>query len=209
MYVRRCGLGRCAGLGEKTGVDAQGLRARMLRGAVPESRAKWQPRRRSEPVAGAGIFAQKGAARRPRKRFRRFVRGFCNAGAAAACALRQRPAACAVRAAREAAARAFSLPPLLLREFFFEESVGRVVHERLRALEPALGGVYGLAGARGPPQAKHARGGGGRQPTQRQAGAPSSSRLQEELPWVACTMGAFPRSHRIAVAPFRTRNASG
>ena len=61
--------------------------------------------------------------------------------------------------APEATARAFSSPPLHLREFFFEESVGRVVHERLRALVPALGGVYGLAGARGPPQAKHARGG--------------------------------------------------
>jgi len=111
--------------------------------------------------------------------------------------------------APEAAAREFSLPPLLLREFFFEESVGSVVYERLRALVPALGGVYGLAGARGPPQAKHAAGGSCRQPTQRQAGAPSSSRLQEELPWVACTMGAFPRSHRIAVAPFRARYANG
>ena len=38
FVVRRCGLGRCAGLGEETGVDVQGLRARMLRGAVPESR---------------------------------------------------------------------------------------------------------------------------------------------------------------------------
>ena len=40
----------------------------------------------------------------------------------------------------EATARAFSLPPLLLRDFFFGESMGRVVHERLRALEPAVGG---------------------------------------------------------------------
>ncbi len=111
--------------------------------------------------------------------------------------------------APEAAAREFSLPPLLLREFFFEESVGRVVHERLRALEPALGGDYGQAGAsRGPPQEKHATP-GGRQQRRREAGGHAASRLQEELPWVACTMGAFPRSHRIAVAPFRTRNASG
>ena len=42
--------------------------------------------------------------------------------------------------APEATARAFSLPPLLLREFFFGEWVGMVVHERLRALVPALGG---------------------------------------------------------------------
>ena len=42
--------------------------------------------------------------------------------------------------APEATARAFSSPPLHLREFFFGGWVDRVVHERLRALEPALGG---------------------------------------------------------------------
>ncbi len=39
--------------------------------------------------------------------------------------------------APEATVRAFSSPPLLLCEFFFGGWVGRVVHERLRALEPA------------------------------------------------------------------------
>ena len=41
---------------------------------------------------------------------------------------------------REATARAFSSPPLLLRDFFFGGRVGRVVHERVWALEPAVGG---------------------------------------------------------------------
>ena len=41
---------------------------------------------------------------------------------------------------REATARAFSSPPLLLREFFLKGRVGRVVNERLRALVPVLGG---------------------------------------------------------------------
>jgi len=110
--------------------------------------------------------------------------------------------------APEAAAREFSLPPLLLREFFFEESVGRVVYERLRALEPALGGNYGLAAPfRGPPLSKP-RGAGAAAATYSRP-AQAASRLQEELPWVACSMGAFPRSHRIAVAHFWARNASG
>ena len=42
--------------------------------------------------------------------------------------------------APEATVRAFSSPPLLLREFFFGGWVGMVVKERLRALVPALGG---------------------------------------------------------------------
>ena len=41
--------------------------------------------------------------------------------------------------APEATARAFSSPPLLLREFFFGGWVGMVVKVRLRALKPVQG----------------------------------------------------------------------
>jgi len=122
-------------------------------------------------VKNTHLRAERGRARRPRKRRSRFVRGFCNAGAAAACARAsvQPLARCGpapvkeemhVRIGRPRPRRArYRRRLCFCANFFFEESVGRVVHERLRALVPALGGVYGLAGARGPPQAKHARGG--------------------------------------------------
>ena len=101
-------------------------------------------------VKNTHLRAERSRARRPRKRRSRFVRGFCNAGAAAACARASVQAACALGPAPlgrrctcglgPATARAFSLPPLPLPEFFFGGWVCRVVHERLRALVPALGG---------------------------------------------------------------------
>ena len=134
---------------------AEGGRGGKGAGRAQERRSSGRRKKVASGCEGAventRLCAERGRAHKPRKRRSRFVGGICNVGVAAASArarvqplARCGPAPWGRRRTRdlmrEATARAFSSPPLLLREFFFGGRVGRVVHERLRALEPAVGG---------------------------------------------------------------------